>query len=179
MCSYCTVICTPKFPKRRGCGSVRVSVCFIIRGWQNIPNQSYKTQLHNWSGEKKRKFVDVKHLLLVINRCFFPKSQWQISQYFTGHILWGQHSKSHAGRASSKLAVTGELAVKQWPGSPAESLHPSILQPTPDPHLCILLSPSQDAGTEQCQKLSGLSSLSFAKNCSLFWVESNFFTISL
>lgn len=75
-CSYCktfTVIYAREVPEKRpGCGDGHISVCYIFRGLSNIPNQSYKTQLPIWIGEKS-KFSDVKHLLFITNRCGFAK----------------------------------------------------------------------------------------------------------
>lgn len=166
------VICGPLVPgKRPGCGGERTSLNYIFRGLLNIPNQRYETHLAMWIGEKTIRFANVKHLLFVTNRCCFVK----ISDKSL-NILMGVYCKD--SRISPKLEVFPAnwlIALNLQPGndlvswfSPCIFIHSSwALTPT---FLCCFVT--QDKSAE-------FSPLTFAKNCLLFWVESNFFTIFL
>lgn len=140
------------------------------------PAEYSKSEVWNPSGhvnwrKKTIRFANVKHLLFVTNRCCFVKiSDKSLS------ILMGVYCKD--SRISPKLEVFPAnwlIALNLQPGndlvswfSPCIFVHSSwALTPT---FLCCFVT--QDKSAE-------FSPLTFAKNCLLFWVESNFFTIFL
>lgn len=125
----------------------------------------------NWR-KKTIIFANVKLLLFRTNRCCFVKTSVKSLS-----ILMGIYCKN--SRVSPKLEV---FPAHSWLGalnlhlrndlvpwfSPCIFVHSGwALTPT---FLCCFVT--QDKSAE-------ISSLTFAKNCFLFWAESNFFTIFL